>query len=112
MAYEWYKPKMGKPYISIARYGITFSRGAMEKAGNPTHIMAGYDEKNNKIIINPCDENERYGMRLRTVKYTRLNSMGFIKFLISKGIKVESKAERYYFQWDEDMKAFYVDLSD
>lgn len=112
MAYEWYQPKMGKPYISIAKYGVTFSKDAMKKIGTPTHIMAGYDERNNKVVIKPCDENEKYGMKLRRGKYTRLTEKGFTRFLISKNVRIEGKAKRYYLQWDEDMKVFYIDLND
>lgn len=111
MTFEWYQPKIGKPCVSIAEYGITFSKEAIRKIGDPIYIMAGYDERDNKVIIKPCDENEEHGMRLSKGKYTRLANKGFIRFLISNNIKIEGKAKRYNLQWNEDMKVFFIDLS-
>jgi hypothetical protein len=112
MAYEWYLPKVGKSCISIGRYGITFSKEGSKKIGNPDYLMGAYDERNNKIILKPCDQKEEHSMKLGKGKCRRLSNKGFIKFLISKNIIIEGRAKKYNIQWDEDMKVYFVGLKD
>ena len=117
MKYKWYSPTTGAPIISLAEYGITFNIGAIEIMGKPDYIMLGYDEEENLIGVKPCDETEENRIEFHKKmknKYIRLANRDFIRFLksiISKDIKIESKAKRYVAKWDKEEKILYIDLN-
>ena len=115
MKFEWYVPKNKNSYISIAKYGMTFSNSAIDMIGNPEYIMVGYDEKNNIIAIKSCSKDERKGMKLNKLGKNiniRLANRGLTYYLISMGVKIEAKARKYNIKYDEKQKLFYINLKE
>lgn len=113
--FEWYIPKNKNSYVSIAKYGITFSNSAIDMMGNPEYIMIGYDGKNKIVAIKTCSKDERKGMRLNKLGKNiniRLANRGLMRYLIREGVKIENKAKKYNIKYDKEQKIFYLNLKE
>lgn len=111
--FEWYIPKNKNNYISIAKYGLTFSNSAIDMMGNPEYVMIGYDKNNNVLAIKTCSKDERKGMRLNKLGKNiniRLANRGLISYLIREGVDIENKAKKYNVRYDKEKGIYYLDL--
>ena len=43
--FEYFNPNMGPISVSIAGYGLTFSRAAVEIMKRPTYVRLGFDKE-------------------------------------------------------------------
>ena len=112
--FEWYKPRSNKPYISIAKYRISFSDGLIKEMGRSKYVQLGYSDEMKSMIIKPLPdlhiENNEYRIKVTGGRTPRIVNRGFIRFLISEGIKVEDKAKKYIAIWNEKEKICCVEL--
>ncbi len=114
MNIEWYKPKTGKPYISITKYRINFSKRLIEDIGQPKHVQLGYSDETKQLVIKPLPllniEDNKYSIKITGGKHQRIVNRGFIRFLLSNEVKIEDKARKYIATWNEKDSMCYVDL--
>lgn len=115
MELEWFDPQIGTPTVSIADYGLTFSRSAVEILSRPTYIALGFDKQNKRIVVKevpedhkgkiPFIEKERNG-------YVRINNKDFVRFIMRylPTISFTSKAIRYLSYYDQEKELLIVDL--
>lgn len=116
MAFEWYNPSTGSPIVSLAKYGLTFSAGAIELLGEAEYIMLGFDAENRIVAVKPCSENEErkleFAKRIRNGN-VRINSKDFIRFIESKmpdDFRVNDTATKYVAKWNKEQQALCVYL--
>jgi hypothetical protein len=112
--FEWYKPRSNRPYISIAKYRIGFSDGLIKEMGRAKYVQLGYSDEMKSMIIKPLPdlhiENNEYRIKVTGGKTPRIVNRGFIRYLISKGIKVEDKARKYIAIWNEEDNICLIEL--
>ena len=112
--FEWYKPRSNRPYISIAKYRIGFSDGLIKEMGRPKYVQLGYSDEMKSMVIKLLPdlhiENNEYRIKVTGGKTPRIVNRGFIRYLISKGIKVEDKARKYIAEWNEEDNICLVEL--
>ncbi|MBA7584053.1 hypothetical protein ES708_26005 [subsurface metagenome] len=108
--FEWYKPRSGRPYVSIVRYRVSFSDGLIKEMGRPEYVKLGYSDESKSMVIKPCISDDEYKIKVTGGKTPRILSRGFIRFLISEGIKIEDKAKKYIAIWNEKEKICCVEL--
>lgn len=119
MAIEWFDPKLGTPSVSIAEYGLTFNKAAIDTMGSPSRVMLGFDKEKNIVVVKalynptpeemsksfPFAERERNG-------YIRLTNKEFVRFILRYLPKIDlSKSVRCLAKWDEKQEYLIVDLS-
>lgn len=93
--YNWYKSE-GKSYICLSKKRIGLSKKLFNDMSTPNYVKLGYCDKLKSIIIKNCNENDEHRLEIKSGKYpAKINSLGFIVFLISSGVKIENKAKRY-----------------
>ncbi len=116
--FEYFNPKLGSVTVSIAEYGLTFSRAAVEVMGKPEYVMLAYD-KNRKIVgVIPVGENEEkkieFSSKIKNGN-VRINNKDFVRFLMrhfpEDPSMFGSKANRYFTYWDEKEKILIIDLN-
>jgi hypothetical protein len=116
--FNFFDPQIGPLVVSIAEYGLTFSRAAIEAMGRPKFVKLGFDKKNLAIGIQPVNEDD--DKRISFIEkekngYIRLNNKEFIRFIMrclagDEQKKLGSKAIRYLTYWDEELSMLIVDL--
>ncbi|MBF8436198.1 hypothetical protein I0Q91_03830 [Halanaerobiaceae bacterium Z-7014] len=89
--FEWYSKELGAPLVSVASYGLTFSKSAVKKLGKPHSIKIGFDRTNKLIVIKTLEASESdedsfefADKKREEYGHVRLNNKGFIKLLISE----------------------------
>ena len=112
--FKWYKPRSNRPYISIVKYRICFSDGLIKEMGRPKYVQLGYSDETKSMVIKPLPdlhiENNEYRIKVTGGKTPRIVNRGFIRFLISEGIKVEDKAKKYIVIWNEKENICCIEL--
>lgn len=116
--FDFFDPRVGPLVVSVAEYGLTFSKAAIEVMGRPEYIKLGFDKKNLVVGVKPADEQDE--KRISFIEkekngYVRLNNKEFIRFLMryfsrDGQQKIGGKATRYLTYWDEDNSVLVVDL--
>ena len=108
MNIDWYKPKKNKPYISVTKYRIGFSESLFKEMGKFKYAKMAYSD--GSIMIKPCDEDDECAIRVTRGKAPRIVNRGFIRYLISKGVKIEDKAVKYIAEWNAEDGICLVEL--
>lgn len=115
--FDFFDPNLGSVTVSVAEYGLTFSRAAVEVLGRPNYIMLAYDKNKCVIGVVPAAESETRKIEfISKVKngYVRINTKDFIRFLMKyypdDAQMFGSKAIRYFSYWDENNNVLVVDL--
>ena len=49
----WFDPEIGTPMVSMAEYGLTFNRAAVDVRVKPWKIMLWFDKANKNIVVKP-----------------------------------------------------------
>ncbi|MDT8903182.1 hypothetical protein [Anaeroselena agilis] len=115
--FEYFNPSLGTITVSIAEYGLTFSRAAVEVMSKPDYIVLAFDKEKQVIGVIPTSESEpnkiEFISKLKN-GYVRINNKDFIRFLMryfqDSSEMFTGRAIRYFSYWDEDNKALIVDL--
>lgn len=116
MNFEWFDSSIGTPIISIASYGLTFSRGAVQKMGTPEYVMLGFDKNSEIVGIQVCDGNEKRKVEFASKERggnVRINSKSFIRFIFSyidNENLIQNRATRFIGKWDSEQKLMTIDL--
>lgn len=114
--FEWFDKRVGAPVVSIAKYGLLFSRGAVLKMGNPEYVMLGFDKSDMLIGIKVCDVNEEMKTEFASKErngYVRINNKQFIKYIessLDEDKKFDKTAIQYMGKWYDDQKLLVIDL--
>ncbi len=108
--FEWYKPRSGRPYVSIVKYRISFSDGLIKEMGRPEYVVLGYSNESKSIVIKPCISDNEYKIKVTGGKTPRILSRGFIRFLIAKGIEIGNKSRKYIATWNKEDGICLVEL--
>lgn len=118
MTIEWFDPKLGTPSVSIAEYGLTFNKAAVDVMSSPSRVLLGFDHEKKLIVVkplyNPSNEeaNKSFSFAERERSgYVRIASKEFIRFIIRyfPGIEI-NKTIRCLARWDDKEKMLLVDL--
>jgi hypothetical protein len=103
--------------VSIAEYGLTFSKAAVEVMGRPQYVMLAYDKTKRIVGVMPVSENESKKIEfISKIKngYVRINTKDFVRFLMKfypdNPQMFGSKATRYFSYWDEEQGMLIIDL--
>jgi len=116
--FEWFDPQIGTPMVSIATYGLTFNRAAVELLSRPAKVALGFSKTRKAIAVRPvADENDdvgtrglEFGRRERN-GYVRIASKDFIRFVARYCPTVDfGRTTRYLAYWDEKAGVMIVDL--
>ncbi len=113
--FEWSKPSSGGEFVTIAKYGISFNKKAIETLGTPNYVMIGYNREKKVIGIAPVDEksglNDVYAFKEKLKhSYIRIGNTEFIANVVAdSGIDIE-KPKRFNAEWLEDEKLMIVKL--
>lgn len=117
----WYNPDVGTPMISMAEYGLTFNRAAVEALGRPRKVRLGFDNVGKRIVVQPIhsvaddDETGPQGLPFaerQRAGYVRISSKDFIRFVARYCKDLDlSKTVRYAAIWDDEEGMLEVDLS-
>lgn len=117
--FDWFDPSLGAPSISIAEYGITFNKAAVDAIGDAPRVMFGFSKERRLIGIKPlweCTaEEEKKSFAFAEKKrdgYVRIASKEFVRF-ISRHLPDISfeKTMRYLVVWDDNLGMMIADLS-
>lgn len=116
----WFDPEIGTPMVSMAEYGLTFNRAAVEALGKPWKVRLGFDNLHKKIVIKPVgrasDEEEKasglpFAERERD-GYVRISNKDFIRFVVRYCPESNlRKSVRFAAIWDEDEGLMEVDIN-
>lgn len=115
LEFEWYNPDLGPPIISIAEYGLTFNKSAINKLGNPEAIKIGFDKKNLVIAVKKAQKEEEnsfeFAKRINR-GYIRINNKGFVKLIRAYCDRYDFKQTvRFIGRIDEERDLFIIDLN-
>ncbi|MGQ9498640.1 MAG: hypothetical protein ACUVRC_09040 [Desulfotomaculales bacterium] len=119
MSIEWFDPNIGAPSVSIAGYGLTFNRAAIQALGRPKQVMLGFDRVKNAVVVKPLhkpteselEKSFPFAARERNGS-VRIASKEFIRFLTRYYPSIDlKKATRYLAKWDENEEVLIVDLT-
>lgn len=115
--FEYFNPALGAITVSIAEYGLTFSKAAVEVLGRPQYIMLAYDKNKQIVGIIPVDEGETKKIEfISKMKngYVRINTKDFVRFLMKhfpdSPQMFSKKAIRYFSYWEDESSVLIVDL--
>lgn len=114
--FEWFDVQVGTPIVSVANYGLTFSRSAVLKMGTPEYVMLGFDKTNKIIAIKVCDDTERMKISFASKERNgnvRISNKDFVRYIASNiddASTFDKNAIRYTGLWDEENKLMIVDL--
>lgn len=114
MKIDWYSPSVGTPIVTIASYGLTFNKAAINELGDTPFIRLGYVRDRNFIVVQPVPTEEPDAIAFaerRRNDYIRVNSKDFIKF-ISRYCDLQlEKSIRIPAYWDDELGLLVVDLN-
>ena len=51
----WFNAKLGIATVSLASYGLVFSRATVAGMGAPSHVRLGFDAEAQQIFVAPTD---------------------------------------------------------
>ncbi|NLD46584.1 MAG: hypothetical protein GX660_05220 [Clostridiaceae bacterium] len=116
--FEFFNPTLGPLSVSIAQYGLTFSRAAVEQLGKPEYIKLGFDKNNLIVGVAAAEKEDTQAIPFMAKEkngYVRINSKDFIRFLMryfpeDYEQRFSEKSIRYLTYWDESFKMLIVDL--
>lgn len=117
--FEWYDPNLGAPIVSLAEYGLTFNRAAVEMLSKAAKVMLGFDRRHKVIAVKPISEHDAenadraidFANRERN-GYVRISSRDFIRFVARYCPEIDVKhTVRYPAIWDETNAAMLIDLN-
>lgn len=116
--FEWFDPQIGTPMVSVAGYGLTFNKAAVELLSRPAKVALGFSKTRKAIAVKPvADEDDDIGThgiefnRRERNGYVRISSKDFIRFVARYCPDVDfSRTVRYLAYWDEKARAMLVDL--
>lgn len=115
--FEYFNPALGAITVSIAEYGLTFSKAAVEVLGRPQYVMLAYDKNKQIVGVIPVSEAEPKKIEfISKMKngYVRINTKDFVRFLMKHfpdDVQMfGKKATRYFSYWEEKNGVLVVDL--
>jgi len=115
--FEYFNPALGAITVSIAEYGLTFSKAAVEVLGKPQYVMLAYDKNKRIVGVIPVDETEDKKIEfISKMKngYVRINNKDFVRFLMKHFPDApqmfSKKSNRYFSYWEDESSALIVDL--
>lgn len=111
----WFNAKLGIATVSLASYGLIFSRAAVADMGAPSHVKLGLDAEAQKILAVPVVAEDPHAIEFASRErdgYVRLNTRDFVRLvrgqLRTKGIGVQTA--RFLATWCPETKMLSVDL--
>jgi hypothetical protein len=117
----WFDPEIGTPMISLAEYGLTFNRAAVEVLRRPWKIMLGFDKANKNIVVRPisreCKDPEVQSKGLPFAErerdgYVRISSKDFVRFVARFCPELNlDKTVRYLAIWDKGSGLMQIDMN-
>jgi len=113
--FDWSEPSNAGVFITIASYGISFNKKAIETLGTPNYVKIGYNRESKVIGVVPVNEkdesNALYVFKGKIKNsYVRISNSEFIANIAAdSGIDIE-KPKRFNAEWLEDEKLMIVKL--
>jgi hypothetical protein len=116
MGFEWFDPEIGMPMVSIADYGITFSKSAVKILDRPEYVALGFDKENKRVVVKevgedfknkiPFIDKERNG-------YVRINNRDFVRFVMKylPEVNFTSKATRFLTYYDDEEDILVIEMT-
>lgn len=84
--FEWFNRELGAMIVTIAEYGLTFNRAAIEALGRPEMVVLGFDRRKHVIGVKPISrsitDSEKHGFLFAGRErngFVRINSKDFIR---------------------------------
>jgi len=106
--------------VSMAEYGLTFNRAAVEALGKPSGVRLGFDKVHKKIVVKPVDEVSEGEEKTSALPfaererdgYVRISNKDFIRFVVRYCPELNlRKSVRFTAIWDEAEGLMEVDIN-
>lgn len=111
----WFNAKLGIATVSLASYGLIFSRAAVVDMQEPAHVKLGLDAKARRILVKPVPADDPHAIEFASRQrdgYVRLNTRDFVRLvrgqLRNKDFGVQTT--RYLAKWCPENQVLSVDL--
>jgi hypothetical protein len=115
MTIEWFDPKIGVPIITIAEYGVTFNKAAIEAMGNPERVKLGFDKQYKKMCIMPVEDEDERAFAFADKErdgYVRINNKDFVRFVLRYFPELTlDKSIRCVAIWDAEKRLLFADVA-
>jgi hypothetical protein len=111
----WFNARLGVATVSLASYGLVFSRAAVADMGAPSHVKLGFDAGAQKILVAPVVAGDPHAIEFASRErdgYVRLNIRDFVRLvrgqLRNKSIGLQTM--RFLATWCPETQILTVDL--
>lgn len=116
--FEYFDPNLGPISVSIAEYGLTFSKGTVDIMNRPKYVKLGFDKEHLVVGVVPTTEDDERAIPFIEKEkngYVRINNKEFIRYLIrffpdDWEQRFSNKSIRYLTYWDDENSILVVDL--
>lgn len=109
------------PFISLSKYGITFSKSALELLDLAEHVHIYIDRKNRQFAVQPCKQdvnsvtlvkNRESAVRNHKVPFVRWSNRSLLRTLEQmSGLSIQDQVIRVNGVYYEDENVIIFDLS-
>lgn len=111
----WFNAKLGIATVSLASYGLVFSRATVAGMGAPSHVRLGFDAEAQQIFVAPTDAGDPHAIAFASRERdgsVRLNTRDFVRLvraqLRNKAIGLQTA--RFLAKWCPETQMLSVDL--
>lgn len=115
--FTWFNARYGIPKISVASYGLTFSKAAIDQMGVPEYVLLGYNGETNQIAVRSCSSDDERGIdfakreRQGNIRINNKELIAFIEMSSDGRVKTKNRAQRYACFWNKDDEVMIIDLN-
>ncbi|MGE5553229.1 MAG: hypothetical protein ACM3XZ_04820 [Betaproteobacteria bacterium] len=110
---EWFDPSLGAPIVSVAGYGLTFNKAAVEILRGAPKVMLGFDRQRQRIVVKPVPEDEEKGFCFTPRQgYVRIASRDFVRFVARYCSCIRPDVTtRFLAVWNDESSLMEIDLT-
>lgn len=113
--FEFFDPKNDSLCVSLAHYGMTFSKNAVESLKHAKHVALAIDRNRRLIGIKPtteADEKSFEFVKKPEKNYVRINNKSFVRMVAAAfDIELKKKTVSYFARFDEASGMLIVELN-
>lgn len=106
---EWYQPRRSSAgdlaQVRISRNFLSISRYCVKKFfKDKNYARIGFDTTNDRLIIKPTDENDRFGLKLHNKENANFAYLNAKQFITENRLEPQQgkKSIKYQCKWDNE----------
>lgn len=110
---EWFDPSLGAPIVSLAAYGLTLNKAAVDMLQGSSRVMLGFDREASTIVVKPVEADDSKSFKFAPRDgYVRIASKDFVRFVARYCPRLRlDTTTRFLATWDEERGMMLVDLN-